>query len=298
MSSYASTSPAAKPEVSRLRRAAAAMLAAAMLLAAGIGHAVGERAPDFRMPQLGVGTAGSVTAQDYGYPPPTPDFGLAAQSYNLSLAQGGSANDTITVMPMDGFSGNVTFDASGLPSGVSANFASNVLTLNASASASTGTSNITVTGTSGSLTHSLPIALTVTAAAPAFSIVPGITGSWYLPAQSGHGFNVEVIGAPGNANGMLAFWYVYDNAGNNLWLVGQGSYVGDTATLNVQSGSGGMFPPNFDKTRIVRTNWGTLTLKFIDCNNATAQWNPVIPAYPNGAMDLVRLSSVSGLACP
>jgi len=97
---------------------------------------------------------------------------------------------------------------------------------------------------------------------------------------------------------MLAFWYVYDNAGNNLWLVGQGSYVGDTATLNVLSGSGGMFPPNFDKTKIVRTNWGTLTLKFTDCNNATAQWNPIIPTYPNGSMDLVRLSGVSGLACP
>ncbi|MBS0582220.1 MAG: hypothetical protein JSS42_03860, partial [Proteobacteria bacterium] len=76
---------------------------------------------------------------------------------------------------------------------------------------------------------------------PTFSIVPGITGSWYLPDQSGHGFNVEVLKGPGQDNGFLAFWYVYDNAGNNLWLVGQGSYVGDTATLNVQSGSGGLF---------------------------------------------------------
>ena len=243
----------------------------------------------------GVGMAGMITVQDNSLPP---DFGLAAQSNNLSVAQGGSATDTITITPTNGFSGNVAFSASGLPSGTTASFASNVLTLSASAGAATGTSSITVTGTSGSLTHSLPISLTVTAAAPTFAIVPGITGSWYLPAQSGHGFNVEVIGAPGNANGMLAFWYVYDNAGNNLWLVGQGSYVGDTATLNVLSGSGGMFPPNFDKTKIVRTSWGTLTLKFTDCNNATAQWNPIIPAYPSGSMDLVRLSGVSGLACP
>ncbi|MBS0566012.1 MAG: hypothetical protein JSS59_01200 [Proteobacteria bacterium] len=129
---------------------------------------------------------------------------------------------------------------------------------------------------------------------PAFSIVPGITGSWYLPAQSGHGFNVEVL----PNNGMLAFWYVYDNAGNNLWLVGQGTYSGDTATLTMQSGSGGLFPPNFDKNKIVRTNWGTLTLKFSDCNNATAQWSPIMPGYTSGSMDLVRLSGVSGLACP
>ncbi|HEX7917474.1 hypothetical protein [Rudaea sp.] len=300
MSSYARTSPAAKPKASRLRRTAVAMFAAVMLFAAGATQAVGVggQAPDSRLPQLGVGTAGIVTTQDYGYPPPTPDFSLAAQSYNLSLVQGGSVSDTITVTPMDGFSGNVVFSASGLPSGVTANFASNVLTLNADAGAATGTSSITVTGTSGSLTHSLPIGLTVTAAAPTFAIVAGITGSWYLPAQSGHGFNVEVLKGPGQDNGMLAFWYVYDNAGNNLWLVGQGSYVGDTATLQVQTGSGGMFPPNFDKTRIVRSNWGTLTLKFSDCNNATAQWNPVIPAYSSGSMDLVRLTGISGLACP
>ncbi len=256
------------------------------MLVVGIGHAV----------QVG---AGNIAVQDYGYPPPPPpDFNLAAQSNSLSLVQGGSATDTITVTPANGFSGDVAFSATGMPSGVTASFASNVLTLNAGAGTTTGNSNITVTGTSGSLSHSLPIGVNVLAAAPVFAIVPGITGSWYLPDQSGHGFNVEVLKGPGQDNGFLAFWYVYDNAGNNLWLVGQGSYVGDTATLNVQSGSGGLFPPNFDKNRIVRTTWGTLTLKFTDCNNATAQWNPVIPAYPNGSMNLIRLSGVSGVACP
>jgi len=252
----------------------------------------------------GVGMAGAITVQDYGPPPPPPpNFGLAAQSSSPSLAQGGSVADTITITPANGFSDNVTFSASGLPNGVSASFAAggaatSVLTLTASATAATGTANITVTGTSGSLSHSLPLSLTVTAAAPAFAIGPGITGSWYLPAQSGHGFNVEVLKGPNQDNGFLAFWYVYDNSGNNLWLVGQGSYVGDTATLQMQQGSGGMFPPNFDKNKIARINWGTLTLKFTDCNNATAQWDPIIPAYPSGSMNLVRLSAVSNLACP
>ena len=52
---HATTSPAATPETLRPRRAAVALLAATMLFAAGIGHAVGvgERAPDFRLPQLG-----------------------------------------------------------------------------------------------------------------------------------------------------------------------------------------------------------------------------------------------------
>jgi hypothetical protein len=296
MNRHAKTSPVAKSDALRLRHAAVVMLAAAILLAAGIGHAAGagDRAADIRPAQFGVGKVAMITPQDYGYPPPTPDFSLTAQSYSLSVAQGGSVSDTITVMPTDGFSGDVTFSAGGLPSGVTASFDSDVLTLNASATAATGTSSINVTGKSGGLTHTLPISLTVTAAAPAFSIVSGITGSWYLPAQSGHGFNVEVL----PNNGFLAFWYVYDNNGNNLWLVGQGTYTGDTATMDAYQGSGGMFPPNFDKTKIVRTKWGTLTMKFTDCNTATVQWAPIVPGYPNGSMDLVRLSSVSGLACP
>ena len=244
----------------------------------------------------GVGMAGSITVQDNS---PSPDFGLAAQSNSLSLTQGGNTTDTITINPANGFSGNVAFSASGLPNGVNASFAANganssTLTLSAGASAAVGTANITITGTSGNLTHSVPLSLTVNAAAPAFSIVPGITGSWYLPAQSGHGFNVEVL----PNNGFLAFWYVYDNSGNNLWLVGQGTYAGDTATMDAYQGTGGMFPPNFDKTKIVRTKWGTLTMKFTDCNNANVQWAPIIPSYPNGSMDLVRLTSVNGLACP
>jgi len=246
----------------------------------------------------GVGMSGTITVQSYN-PPPAPDFSLAAQSSSATVTQGASATDTITITPANGFSGNVAFTASGLPSGVTASFGSStatssVLTLNASASATTGTSNITVTGTSGSLTHSVPISLTVNAAASNFSIVPGITGSWYLPAQSGHGFNVEVLAN----NGFLAFWYVYDNSGNNLWLVGQGTYTGDTATMDLYQGTGGMFPPNFDKTKIVRTKWGTMTMTFSDCNNATAQWTPIVPGYASGSMALQRLTGVTGVACP
>jgi len=246
----------------------------------------------------GAGMSGTITVQSYN-PPPPPDFGLAAQSGSATVTQGASATDTITITPTNGFSGNVAFTASGLPSGVTASFGSgtatsSVLTLNASASAATGTSNITVTGTSGNLTHSVPISLTVNAAASNFSIVPGITGSWYLPAQSGHGFNVEVLAN----NGFLAFWYVYDNSGNNLWLVGQGTYTGGTATMDLYQGTGGMFPPNFDKTKIVRTKWGTMTMTFSDCNNATAQWTPIVPGYTSGSMALQRLTGVTGVACP
>lgn len=128
----------------------------------------------------------------------------------------------------------------------------------------------------------------------AFGITPGITGYWYNPSQSGHGFDVQV---PSSGN-LIAIWYVFDNAGNNLWLIGQGTYSGGTATLAAYTTTGGLFPPAFNPANITRTQWGTLTLSFTDCNNGTASWVPLVPGYVSGSMPIARLTGVSGLACP
>ena len=99
-----------------------------------------------------------------------PDFSLSATPGSLSENQGASASTTISVTPSSGFTGNVSFAASGLPSGVSASFSptssssSTTLTLTASSTATTGAATITVTGTSGSLLHTTLVNLTVNAA--------------------------------------------------------------------------------------------------------------------------------------
>ena len=97
-------------------------------------------------------------------------FTLTASPSNLSVGQGSSGVDTITVTDTGGFMGSVSFVATGLPSGVTASFSpstttsSAVLTLTASSTAAVGSSMVTITGTSGSTTASATIALTVSAA--------------------------------------------------------------------------------------------------------------------------------------
>ncbi|WP_338285290.1 LamG-like jellyroll fold domain-containing protein [Luteolibacter sp. LG18] len=107
-------------------------------------------------------------------------FAPAAQAQNFTLnsgvrssvivPQGGSGSYTINVAPTGGFTGSVTFTASGLPTGVTASFSpassttTTTLTLTANATATTGTKDITVTGTSGSLVKTVPVAVMVTAA--------------------------------------------------------------------------------------------------------------------------------------
>jgi glucuronoarabinoxylan endo-1,4-beta-xylanase len=97
----------------------------------------------------------------------TSSFTLSPSASALSVTQGSSATDTISVTPENGFSGSVSFAASGLPSGVTASFSptsstsSSVLTLTASSTATAGTSTVNITGTSGSTTASTTISLTV-----------------------------------------------------------------------------------------------------------------------------------------
>jgi Abnormal spindle-like microcephaly-assoc'd, ASPM-SPD-2-Hydin len=108
----------------------------------------------------------------------SPDFSLSANPTSLSVAQGSSGTSTITITPIDGFTGSVNLSATGLPTGVTAGFSPNpatttsTLTLTVGAGAATGTSTITITGVSGTLTHTTTVSLTVTASGPVVSLTP------------------------------------------------------------------------------------------------------------------------------
>src|SRR5580658_9805729 len=105
----------------------------------------------------------------------TPNFTIAASPASVTVTQGASGTSTITITSTGGFNSATTLSASGLPSGVTAAFATNpvtppangsatsTLTLTASSTATVGTATVTITGTSGSTTHSTTIALTVNA---------------------------------------------------------------------------------------------------------------------------------------
>jgi subtilase family serine protease len=110
--------------------------------------------------------------------PAGPSFTLSANPSSLSIADGNSGTSTITVTPVDGFSGSVTLSASGLPTGVTAGFSPNpttstsTLTLTVGAGVTPGTSTVTISGVSGSLTASTTISLTVTGSGPVVSLNP------------------------------------------------------------------------------------------------------------------------------
>jgi hypothetical protein len=125
-----------------------------------------------------------------------------------------------------------------------------------------------------------------------------MTGNWYDPAESGHGFLLEFTA---QANTLIAAWFVYTPDGSaQSWVYGQGTYDTSTnvVTIPAEITSGTKFPPLFDKDDVERTLWGTLTFSFSDCNHGTAIWNSTVPGYGSGSIPIVRLTQVAGTSCP
>lgn len=107
----------------------------------------------------------------------TNDFFFNASLGSFNIVPGGNATTTLTVTPMNGFSGTINLAISGLPAGVTAAFSpvststSSLLTLTVGNTALPSTNLLTVTATSGTLTQSVSLSLTVAAAVPGTTFV-------------------------------------------------------------------------------------------------------------------------------
>lgn len=129
-----------------------------------------------------------------------------------------------------------------------------------------------------------------------FTIGGGISGSWYDPAQSGHGFLIEVIKG---TNQVQAVWFAFDNQANQAWIVGEGEIAGDQVVMSALLVQGGRFPPHFNASNIERQPWGTLSFTFLDCDHATLEWTTSNPDFTaSGTMNLQRLTQIEGTSCP
>lgn len=139
------------------------------------------------------GTAGTFSAKTtMTLSVKAPSFSLSnTSSLSLGTTSGGTTTDWIYVNDLYGFSGNVTLSVAGLPTGVSAKFATNPvsysgqMTLTSDGTAVAGSYPLTITGTSGSLTATTTTTLTV--GAPSFTL--SANSSSISVAQNGSQIN-------------------------------------------------------------------------------------------------------------
>ena len=130
----------------------------------------------------------------------TPDFSISATPPSQTVVQGSSTTYTVSVTALNGFTGTVTFSASGLPAGASASFSppsvagsgSSTMTVTTASTTPAGTYNLTITGTSGTLVHSTTVTLIVNAAATGDFSLAASPGSQTVTQGSGTSYTVTV----------------------------------------------------------------------------------------------------------
>jgi subtilase family serine protease len=136
-----------------------------------------------------------------------PGYGLNSSIGALTIAQGGSANGTITSTVINGFNSPIALSATGQPSGVTVSFnppsitgaGSSSMTINVATSVAAGTYKIKVVGTSGGITEVVAISLTVndvyftiTSSPSTLSIAEGGFKTATITTTAAAGFNSAI----------------------------------------------------------------------------------------------------------
>lgn len=128
-------------------------------------------------------------------------------------------------------------------------------------------------------------------------VSPAVSGTWFDPARNGEGILVELL-----PNGRaIGTWFTYPAVGEDAdqaWLSIQNGVVsGDTIRFaDVYRPRGTSFGAGFNPNDVVLERWGTLEMRFTDCNTAVVTYAG--PAgFGSGTRTLVRLTALDELEC-
>jgi hypothetical protein len=187
---------------------------------------------------------------------PPVDFQGSINPQYQNLVAGGSANYTITVTAIDGFTGTVQFSASGLPAGATATFnpttiigsGTTTVTITTASNTPTASYPIQLSGTSGTITHSGTVNLNVGPAGTDFTDFGGSISPGYQTVAPGGGttFNLSLFPIKGF------------NSNVNLSL--GGLPTGATATFNPSVIPGGSGSSVLTISTVSPTSTGTYQL--------------------------------------
>ena len=239
-----------------------------------------------------------------------PSYTLSVGSATVTVAQGASTTQNITLTRTGGFTGAVALTAEGLPAGVTASFNpqsvtanASVLTLTAAAGATTGNPTITVRGTAtGQTDKTATFQLTVNAA-PAGGYSMAIAPTAVNVQQGGNntatitltrtgGFTGAVaLAATGLPNGVTASFNpqsVTDNT-STLTLTASGTAPVSQATVTVTGTATGIANQTATVTvNVTGTGGGTGNTVFDFCTTADT---PIWLAVQDGSGAWTRVTA-------
>ncbi len=133
----------------------------------------------------------------------------------------------------------------------------------------------------------------------------GMNGAWFNLATPGQGFFIDVLPETGIVF-ISAFTYDIDQPDASIvavvgdpgqrWLTAQGAFSGNSATLDITNSSGGLFDNNAAVTNSPAGTYGTITITFSSCGNATITYT-LTESGLTGTIPLVRVASDNVAVC-
>ncbi|HKW31740.1 MAG TPA: protease pro-enzyme activation domain-containing protein [Candidatus Acidoferrum sp.] len=276
----------------------------------------------------GIGTVNAANlANNWPSSTTQPSFLLSASPAGVAILQGASGSTTISINPLNGFSGSVNLAASGLPSGVSGTFgtnpttASSLLTLSAAGTATTGAFTVTVTGTSGSLTSTTTFSLivnpqgsfTLSASPASLTVVQGANGTSTITINALSGFNSSVnLSVSGLPSGVTASFNPTSTTGaSTLTLTAGGASTTGPATVTITGTAGNLTssttlsltvnpPPNFtlsaspSSLTIMQGSSGASAITVNPLNGFSGSVALSASGLPNGVTPVFNPTSTAG----
>lgn len=117
------------------------------------------------------------------------------------------------------------------------------------------------------------------------------SGAWFDESHNGEGFLLEIL----DSERAVVYWFTYDTEGNQRWFIGVGEVVENSVVFeNLIQPTGARFGAAFDPADVVRSEIGTLSVEFSDCNSGTASY--VLEGVA-GSQQLGRLTGIAGHDC-
>ncbi len=121
----------------------------------------------------------------------------------------------------------------------------------------------------------------------------GYGGSWIDIEHDNEGWVIQLL----EDDRVTVAWYTYDLLGNQAWMSTVGSLVDNVAHFpELIITQGGKFGTEADSDNVEISAWGSLTITFIDCNNAIADYSSDI-GFGAGQFALSRLTGIAGQEC-
>jgi hypothetical protein len=116
-----------------------------------------------------------------------------------------------------------------------------------------------------------------------------VSGAWFDPAQSGHGWMLEELRDADGSRRLLAYWYTYVD-GSQRWIFGTGPISAGRARVTLYMTSGADFPPRFDAAAVQVLPWGAADFAFLSDRVARVDWASDLSGFGHGDLRLERLS--------